>query len=651
MKTILKAALPVAFSALFCSIATAQTPCPRHEMQGTGNPYLPLWEHLPDGEPRVFEDPDRPGHWRAYIIGSHDLSLNQYCGADIRMWSAPVDNLLRWRDEGPIFTYRIDGRSDIMYAPDLVEVEEEGQKVYYLYPHSRGHRREAMVCRSNRPDGPFTPINLRADGRATLPGSIMGFDPSVYVEPVTDTRDPDHAKGFRAYGFWGFQRSLAAELNPETMYSVRPGKQVIPDFIPAGEEEFGFFEASSIRKVGNKYVMIYSGFSGKEYGLYNSNSTLRYAYGDTPLGPWKSGGVLVDSRAVVPNREGTHLTTTNAGHNTHGSLQQIGNQWYVFYHRPPRGFGFARQAMVEAVTIRWDKKSVARGGRVEICGLNTYKTTDGHQYTGAEVTSEGFQIFGLPPYKYYSAGLACYLSNGQAMQDNWDVWDNNMPVLMTGSDIVGFKHFGFGGLKQDKHGIPAFEGTQRGNDTHLNLFLTPLDNEPHTLHVMLDGPWNNETWKGKEIAAIQVPADKKGELLTLTADVSQAVDGLHGKHAVYLLLDGQRSSWQLNLRGLAFTHGSEPMQCPQPPVLNIRVDGKNITLPSLPTRFTPTNGLTDNAHYTVHLPLTPHHPRVEASCPDSCVNIELEDKYNAHRQVEVHASLHGITKTYTVCFE
>ena len=23
-----------------------------------GNPYLPLWEHVPDGEPRVFEDPD-----------------------------------------------------------------------------------------------------------------------------------------------------------------------------------------------------------------------------------------------------------------------------------------------------------------------------------------------------------------------------------------------------------------------------------------------------------------------------------------------------------------------------------------------------------------------------------------------------------------
>ena len=43
------------------------------------NPYLPLWEHLPDGEPRVFEDPDNPGHYRAYIIGSHDITYTAYC--------------------------------------------------------------------------------------------------------------------------------------------------------------------------------------------------------------------------------------------------------------------------------------------------------------------------------------------------------------------------------------------------------------------------------------------------------------------------------------------------------------------------------------------------------------------------------------------
>ena len=38
-----------------------------HDIIGTGNPYLPLWEHLPDGEPRVFEDPDNPGKYRISV--------------------------------------------------------------------------------------------------------------------------------------------------------------------------------------------------------------------------------------------------------------------------------------------------------------------------------------------------------------------------------------------------------------------------------------------------------------------------------------------------------------------------------------------------------------------------------------------------------
>src|ERR1035437_3674636 len=112
---------------------------------GAGNPYLPLWEHVPDGEPRVFEDPDNPGKYRIYIIGSHDVRLNSYCGPDTRIWSAPVEDLTNWRDDGPIFTYNISKQWDVMYAPDLVEVKrKDGKKEYYLYPHSRGRNREAM---------------------------------------------------------------------------------------------------------------------------------------------------------------------------------------------------------------------------------------------------------------------------------------------------------------------------------------------------------------------------------------------------------------------------------------------------------------------------------------------------------------------------
>ena len=150
-----------------------------------GNPYLPLWEHLPDGEPRVFEDPDNPGKYRVYIIGSHDVRFGSYCGPDIRAWSAPQEDLTNWRDEGPIFTYPIEGQWDVMYAPDLVEIKrKDGKKEYYLYPHSRGRNREAMVCKGDRPTGPFKPINMNEDGTKTVPGSIFGFDPSVYVETL-----------------------------------------------------------------------------------------------------------------------------------------------------------------------------------------------------------------------------------------------------------------------------------------------------------------------------------------------------------------------------------------------------------------------------------------------------------------------------------
>ena len=106
----------------------------KYVYEGSGNPYLPLWEHLPDGEPRVFEDPDNPGKYRVYIIGSHDVRFTSYCGPDIRAWSAPVEDLSSWRDEGAIFTYPIDGQWDVMYAPDLVEVKTQKRMTLKMIP-------------------------------------------------------------------------------------------------------------------------------------------------------------------------------------------------------------------------------------------------------------------------------------------------------------------------------------------------------------------------------------------------------------------------------------------------------------------------------------------------------------------------------------
>lgn len=653
---------------------------------GAGNPYLPLWEHLPDGEPRVFEDPDNPGKFRAYIIGSHDLRLNSYCGADIRMWSAPVEDLASWRDEGPIFTYQTEGKWDVMYAPDLVEVrKKDGTKEYYLFPHSRGRNREAMVAKGNRPDGPFTPINLTADGTKTLPGSIMGFDPSIYIEYVTDPADPDYEIGFRAYGYWGFQRSSAAQLDQNTMYSVRPGTEVIPYFMPAGSRNgsirgpkevsypyiypgedlgaFNFFEASSIRKVGNKYVTIYSGYSGSEYGLGITNSTLRYAYGDSPLGPWKSGGVLVDSRAPVLNQDGTLLQTTNAGHNTHGSIEQINGQWYVFYHRPPRGFGFARQSMVAPIQVEWDEKPVSEGGKVSIRAYDPYaknhiwtaKDSRGKEYKGAEVTSEGFYIFGLDPYRYYSAGIACYLSDVRMQQDSWDIWDNHAPVAnVKNGAIIGYKYFGFGGLDKDKLGIKAFEGTRKGNNTAFNLFLTPTTSKSFKINIWLDGPWDNKVWKGTKIGEIVVPANSVQETTQFTADVSKFVDRLDKKHAIYLVAEGEGGENLFDLIGLGFSSDKKKIARPVVPEVKIMVDGKSIEVPATPVRSTESNGITGYDIYEAvcQLPSSATEiPTVSASASDSSVKIAVTQANSLSGMAVVKFDYKGVVKTYQVRFK
>ena len=635
---------------------------------GLGNPYLPLWEHEPDGEPRVFEDPDHPGKFRVYIIGSHDVSFRGYCGPDTRAWSAPVEDLSAWRDEGPIFTYKFGNQWDVMYAPDLVEVKaKDGKKVYYLYPHSRGNGRLGMVAKGDRPNGPFTPINMTKDGSRTVPDSTMGFDPAVFIDYITDKNDPDFGTGFRAYGYWGFQTSSAGELDQKTMYSLKPGIQAIDRFqtrVFPGENSaaFAFFEAASIRKIGNKYVWIYSGYSGPEYGLGRANATLRYAYGDTALGPWKSGGVLVDARAVVLNQDGTKLQTTFSGHNTHGSIQLINDQYYVFYHRAPRGFGYARQAMVAPVKVEADAKPVSEGGKVTIRGYDPYakdnlwtaKGSDGNEYTGAEVTSEGFHIFGLDPYQYYSAGIACYLSNQQSLQDSWDIWDNNMPLAnVQNGNIIGYKYFGFGGLAKAQKGLKTFDGARPVNKTAFNLFLTPKTTNAFKVDVWLNGPWDNDIWNGKKIGEINVLANAAQEVTKFTLDVASAVENLKGKHALFLVAEGPAEGALCDVVGLGFSSAKVKIVRPVPPTVSIKVNGQALNLPVNPVRSSNANGITGYDIYDVSYSVpadVADIPQVAASASDASVKVDVKQAEAKNGTAVVKFDYDGVVKTYRVAF-
>jgi len=485
------------------------------------NPYMPLWEHIPDGEPYVFEDPDRPGHQRVYVYGSHDELRQYYCGRDQVVWSAPVEDLTNWRYDGVIFVSRYaadgktllhdDGVGDVLYAPDVTEVVENGKKAYYLAPNNQEGGRNTMVARADRPDGPFKVCNWAADGKSTV--GTFGFDPAIFV-------DDDG----RVYGYWGFGHSYAAELDPKTMSSVKEGTQVVSDLISGFEQPgvFRFYEASSMRKIGGKYVLIYSRVTPEgEFGLPSTNYTLAYAYSDRPLGPYTYGGTIIDARARGVNEKGEPIETATAKGNTHGSVLKIGDQWWVFYHRQSGTNEYSRQAMVAPINVE------VKGGKVLI--------------SEGEYTSEGFRTEGLNPLDRTKAGIMCYYTGPRPMRQDYPnmhytgsyvaatyVGDDGMsgsysmnthhaPVVNnTAGSIIGYKYFNF----------DHFGGSDKAR---LELSLLPRGVKGEIV-IMVDSPWTSRG--GKELGRIALDGTGNSET-TLSATVS-GLAALKGKHALYM---------------------------------------------------------------------------------------------------------------------
>lgn len=491
-----------------------------------GNPYLPMWEHIPDGEPYIFEDPDNPGEYRVYIYGSHDSNITEYCGRELVVWSASPDNLNEWRYDGEIFrvTYNAEGEplnesglSDVLYAPDVaVKTEADGTKMYYLYPNDQEGGRQTLIAKSPRPDGPFEVCNWSADNPSATDG-VLRFDPAVFV-------DDDG----RVYGYWGFERSYAAELDPETMCTVKEGTEVIEDMIPGGmgDDTFRFFEASSIRKIEDKYVFVYSRWTRDgEFGLPVTNYTLAYAYSDAPLGPWTYGGTIIDGRGRETDESGRPIASATVTGNTHGGICKVADQWYVFYHRQTGLNEFSRQAMVAPITVNVEK---GKGGKVEI--------------SEGEYNSEGFSLSGLDPLETHSAGIACwytgpreaihnwpnktffgsYVAAGYGTEDKYEapyaLRNNHNPVVNnTDGSIVGYKYFNF---------TSTFG--RRNLKLVLNLIPEGVDG---TITIMADRPWASQG--GIVLGSLELKADMSDSPADFVVDVP-ALAELTGKHAIYL---------------------------------------------------------------------------------------------------------------------
>lgn len=493
------------------------------------NPYLPLWEFIPDGEPYVFEDPDAPGQYRVYVYGSHDNLEKFYCGRDQVVWSAPVDNLKAWRCDGVIFESKTDangnllnpdGVGDVLYAPDVAERIENGKKVYYLYPNVQSNERGSLVAKSDRPDGPFKPINWnKEDPRKTV--GPFGFDPAAFVD-----------EDGRAYGYWGFEGARSAELDPATMSTVKPGTKIV-ETIPSRYDDntFRFFEASSIRKIKDKYVFVYSRVTNEgEDGLPSVNYTLAYAYSNNPLGPWTYGGTIIDGRGKERDADGKPIASAAPFGNTHGSICEINDKWWVFYHRQADTTEYSRQATVAPIDVE-----VVEGptGYVRI--------------SEAEFTSEGFMTEGLDPFTRYAAGIACWFtgpepsvqeypcihysgSHTKIFRNQYDgqgdpfapEYNRCTVVNNNNGSVVGYKYFNF----SRTYG-------KRGLKLLLNYIPEGLAGR---IDVYIDRP--SEAEGGVKIGYLKLSAKDAGKAKDARIRVRK-LKHYNGKHALFFVFSSQ----------------------------------------------------------------------------------------------------------------
>ena len=270
------------------------------------NPLLPDNCFVPDAEARVMPD------GRLYLYGSWDISGNDdYCSRELHCFS--TDDMESFTDHGVIF--RNDdvfcgmpwASESLLFAPDAIE--KDGK--YYLY--ICGSHKEEGVSVADSPTGPFS-VAERIDI-----ADKDSIDPAVFVD-----------EDGQGYLFWG-QFSLRGAKLTEDM------KSIIPESLTKGiltEWEHGFHEGASIRKRGNKYYLVYTDISrGKA-------TCLSYAMSDSPLGPYKKGGVIIDNTYCDPETW-----------NNHGSIALFNDKWYVFYHRSSQGRNTCRRVCAEPISF------------------------------------------------------------------------------------------------------------------------------------------------------------------------------------------------------------------------------------------------------------------------------------------------------------
>ena len=237
---------------------------------------------------------------RVYVYPSHDILAKTgkgrpgwFCMEDYHVFSS--SNLTDWTDHGVIVSQNkvkwVDSSAYSMWAPDCIF---RNGKYYFYFPSitkdtTNGRGFFIGVAIADKPEGPYIAQNEPIK-------KARGIDPNVFID-----------KDGQAYIYWAMRNIYAAKLK-ENMLELDSDPQIIQEFPEKGLKEGPWlFERNGI------YYMTYP-------HVQNKIERLEYATSNSPLGPFKFAGVIMD--------ESPMNCWTN-----HQSVIEYNKQWYLFYHQ------------------------------------------------------------------------------------------------------------------------------------------------------------------------------------------------------------------------------------------------------------------------------------------------------------------------------
>ncbi len=259
------------------------------------NPVFPGWYADPEGV--IFGN-------RYWIYPTYSAPFDEQVFLDA--FSSP--DLIHWTNHPKIVdTTRIKWARRALWAPAVIE---KGGRYFLFFGANDVHPGEVGgigVAVSDRPEGPFTDY-LGKPLIGEIHNGAQPIDQFVF-------RDDDGGY-YMIYGGWS-HCNIARLKEDFTGFVPFPDGAVFKEITPEGYVEGPFM----FRKDGKYYFMWSEGsWGGPDYSV-------AYAVADSPLGPFKRVGKILQQDPNV---------ATGAGH--HSVMRAPGRDlWYMVYHRRPLG--------------------------------------------------------------------------------------------------------------------------------------------------------------------------------------------------------------------------------------------------------------------------------------------------------------------------